>query len=118
MAMPFVWFDLTASKPDEVREFYGLLLGWTVAPEDNAGPYRGWILDGDQPRAAVVKTDGEPAGRWVPYVQVDDLDVAADKAVALGATFVQGKTEGPAGTAITVADPGGAHLALWIPRAS
>jgi predicted enzyme related to lactoylglutathione lyase len=50
-----------------------------------------------------------------PYVQVEDLDVAVDKAVSLGATVVAGKADGPAGTAVTIADPGGALVALWTP---
>jgi predicted enzyme related to lactoylglutathione lyase len=36
-----------------------------------------------------------------------------DKATSLGATVIAGKTDGPAGTAVTTADPGGALVALW-----
>lgn len=39
------------------------------------------------------------------------------KAVELGATVVQDKATGPAGTAVTVADPGGALVALFTPAA-
>jgi predicted enzyme related to lactoylglutathione lyase len=117
MGSPFVWYDVTATaeRSDTVREFYGTLLGWTIAPDANPGPYSGWITDGDQPWASVIEANGATAGRWVPYVQVDDLDVAVDKATALGATVVAGKTDGPAGTAVTIADPGGALVALWTP---
>jgi predicted enzyme related to lactoylglutathione lyase len=38
-----------------------------------------------------------------------------DKATSLGATVVAGKSDGPAGTAVTIADPGGAVVALWTP---
>jgi len=118
MASKFVWFDVAARKPDAVREFYGALFDWPIGPDSNPGPYNGWIMDGEQPWAAVVEADDSTAGRWVPYVQVDDLDAATDKATALGATVVQGKTDGPAGTAVTIADPGGAIIALWVPSAS
>jgi hypothetical protein len=50
-----------------------------------------------------------------------------DKATSLGATVIAGKTDGPAGTAVTTdgpagtavttADPGGALVALWTPFA-
>jgi uncharacterized protein len=117
MGSPFVWYDVTATaeRADTVREFYGTLLGWTIGPDANPGPYNGWIMDGEQPWASVIEAGDATAGRWVPYVQVDDLDVAVDKATALGATVVAGKTDGPAGTAVTIADPGGALVALWTP---
>jgi predicted enzyme related to lactoylglutathione lyase len=53
------------------------------------------------------------AGRWVPYVQVDDLDSAVDNAISNGGTMVHPASEGPAGTSVTIADPGGALLALF-----
>ena len=117
MGAPFVWYDVTATPghADAVREFYATLLGWTIAPDTNPGPYNGWITDGDQPWASVIEASDATAGRWVPYVRVDDLDVAVDKATSLGATVVAGKAEGPAGTAVTIADPAGAVVALWTP---
>ena len=117
MGAPFVWYDVTASadKADTTREFYGSLLGWTIGPDTNPGPYNGWIMDGEQPWASVIEASDATAGRWIPYIQVEDLDVAVDKATSLGATVVAGKADGPAGTAITIADPGGALVALWTP---
>ena len=115
MGSKFVWYDVAAREPDAVREFYAALLGWPIGPDPNPGPYNGWIMDGEQPWAAVVQADDATAGRWVPYVQVDDLDAAVTKAKALGARIVQDKTDGPAGTAVTIADPGGALVALWVP---
>lgn len=117
MGSPFVWYDIAATPgdADTVRQFYGTLLGWTIGPDTNPGRYNGWITDGDQPWASVVEADDATAGRWVPYVQVEDLDVAVDKAVSLGAAVVADKADGPAGTAVTIADPGGALVALWTP---
>ena len=48
---------------------------------------------------------------------VDDLDVAAKQAVALGGGVVRDKTVGPTGTSIVVTDPGGAAVALFTPAA-
>jgi uncharacterized protein len=75
-----------------------------------------WITDGQQPWAGIVHADAA-AGRWLPYVVVEDLDEAAKRAVVLGATVVADATAGPAGTSVTIADPGGAHLALFKPHA-
>ena len=81
-----------------------------------AGDYHGWITDGEQPWAAILPAGAMPAGRWVPYVMVDDLDAAAKQAVALGGTVLRDKTVGPGGTSVTVADPSGAIIALFTPR--
>jgi predicted enzyme related to lactoylglutathione lyase len=88
-------------------------IGWTVGP--GAGGYEGWITAGSQPWAGITPAGPAPAGRWIPYVVVEDLDAAAEQAVALGGRVVQAKTAGPAGTSVTVADPGGALVALFIP---
>jgi predicted enzyme related to lactoylglutathione lyase len=72
-------------------------------------------LRGSRPGASLFAPPDATAGSWVPYVQVDDLDTAVDKATSLGATVVAGKADGPAGTAVVVADPGGALVALWTP---
>ncbi|MEW5989968.1 MAG: VOC family protein [Chloroflexota bacterium] len=115
MESRFVWYDLTARQPDAVREFYARMFDWQIAPDSNPGPYNGWIMDGDRPWAAVVEANDATAGRWLPYVQVDDLDAAVARAIGLGGSVVQDKTDGPAGTAVTMADPGGALVALWVP---
>ena len=47
---------------------------------------------------------------------VEDLDEAAKRAVALGATVIAGPADGP-GASVTIADPGGARLALFKPHA-
>jgi hypothetical protein len=48
---------------------------------------------------------------------VEDLDEAAKRAVSLGATVIAGPADGPAGTSVTIADPGGAQFALFKPHA-
>lgn len=117
MGDAFIWFDVAAKDTEAVRSFYSDLLGWQIHAESQAGPYKAWIMDGERPWAGVVDADDATAGRWLPYVQVDDLDAATAKALSLGATVVAERTEGPAGTAVTIADPGGALIALWVPRA-
>ncbi|MEH1128011.1 VOC family protein [Micromonospora sp. CPCC 206061] len=117
MSAHFVWFDVTADDADRAREFYTSLFGWSAG--DGAGGYSTWFSDGGQPWAGVAPAErAVPAGRWVPYVVVDDLDAATKRAVALGATVVAEATQGPGGTSVTITDPAGAHLALFVPRSS
>lgn len=117
MSAPFVWYDLTASPAaaDRAREFYAKLFGWPIAPDSNPGPYNGLMMDGQQPWAAVVEATDASAGHWVPYVKVDDLGQASASATSLGGTVVAEATDGPAGTAVLIADPAGALVALWVP---
>jgi predicted enzyme related to lactoylglutathione lyase len=115
MGAPFVWFDLTAAGDGDgtVGEFYRGLFGWTVGP--GAGDYQRWFTEGGQPWAGVVAAGPVPAGRWVPYVVVDDLDAATKRAVALGGRVVRDRTAGPAGASVLVADPNDGLVALFVP---
>jgi predicted enzyme related to lactoylglutathione lyase len=116
MGAPFVWFDLTTSGDgNSVRDFYTQLFGWTVRP--GMGDYQGFVTDGEEPWAGILPADAASAGRWIPYVVVEDLDAAAKQAVALGGSIVRDKTVGPAGASIVVTDPGGAAVALFTPAA-
>ena len=113
-----MWFDVFAAddEVEAVSDFYRAVFEGPLAPNPgDDSPYKTWMMNGDQPWAAVVRVDEQHAGRWVPYVHVDDLDAAVDAATAAGGTIVIPKTDGPAGPAVTVADPAGALVALWVP---
>jgi predicted enzyme related to lactoylglutathione lyase len=113
-----MWFDLSAADTEAAREFYSALSGWAVAPAGNAGPYQTWITDGKQPWAGIVQAGTAAGAGWLPHVAVEDLDGAAKRAVSLGATVIAGPADGLAGTSVTIADPGGAQLALFKPHPS
>lgn len=115
MGAPFVWFDLAAADSEKARDFYEQLFGWTFGP--GAGDYRAWMSDGEQPWAGIVPAGSVPAGRWVPYVPVDDLDTATKRARELGGSVVREATSGPAGTSVIVTDPDGTLVALFRPAA-
>jgi predicted enzyme related to lactoylglutathione lyase len=112
MSAPFVWFDLTTDESD----FYTGLFGWQIGP--GMGDYRGFVTDGGQPWAGLAPAADGTAGRWVPYVVVEDLDAAAKRATELRGTVIRDRTTGPAGTSVLVADPGGAVIALFTPAAA
>ena len=118
----FMWFDVNASddQVDAVTDFYRAVFDGPIAPGEGDGPYRSWMISGDKPWSAVVRAEAnDPAvGRWVPYVHVDDLEVATKAAVSAGGTVVRKATDGPAGRAVTIADPSGALVALWVPSAT
>jgi uncharacterized protein len=111
MPNPFVWFDLRATRRDAAARFYSELLDWDVGDD-------GGMSAGGDPWGAVTEEPAAATGYWLPYIQVEDVDEAARRAVALGADVVQEKTAGPAGFFVTIADPTGARVALWEPPAS
>jgi uncharacterized protein len=114
-AAPFIFFDLRTPDVSRSRAFYRDLAGLTVddVPAGSA-------------TIPMFTTDGEvwggltelPPGdsrlpQWIPYLPVDDVDDARERAIALGATVVRERTDLPAGSVVVIADPGGATVALW-----
>jgi hypothetical protein len=56
---------------------------------------------------------GAPSS-WLPYVLVNDIEAATEKARALGASIVEDITEIPGmGWMSIIRDPTGAALGLW-----
>jgi uncharacterized protein len=117
MTPQFMWFDLLATDPDAARVFYMELFGWQISPDDGKTQYTSWITTNEGPWAGIVANDTDrPTGAWVPYVVVNDLAKASDRAKSLEANVIQDATEGPGGTSVLLADPNGALLAVFVPR--
>ena len=114
MTDPFVWFDLRTKDAAASRAFYEQLLGWDVT-DVPVGNDKVPMVGGEQPWASIVSEGGDRLG-WFPYVQVEDLDAATEKARRLGGTVLQSSAEGPAGTYTPIREPGGAEFALFQPR--
>jgi predicted enzyme related to lactoylglutathione lyase len=114
MSAPFMWFDLVTADTGRAGKFYSELFDWNVA-DAGVGGYQAWITGEAQPWAGIVAATPGSAGGWLPYVVVDDLAGATARATSLGAKVVSEASDGPAGTSVTIADPGGAHLALFKP---
>jgi uncharacterized protein len=109
MTNPFVWFHNGSEKPEEAVKFYQELLGWKGS-ESAQGLS---VFSGATgPFAGVAAKEGASQG-WIPYVEVEDVNRATERATQLGGKVVQKRTRGPAGEFILVRDPGGATLALW-----
>ena len=109
MSQGFVWFHNGGGEKVEAQRFYEGLLGWR--PVEGPGGMTMLAREG-APFASLGAPQGGAAG-WVPYAQVDELDVATERAVTLGGAVLQPKTRGPAGEFVVMRDPGGATIALW-----
>ncbi len=110
MPAPFAWFDATSDDSDAATDFLTTFFGWEKIPAGGSTMLK--EPNGELPFAATVPS-GDAVQGWVPYMPVDDVDAATEKAIGLGAKLVRERTKGPAGYYTVVAIPGGPHLALW-----
>ena len=65
------------------------------------------------PGGGIFAMPGAPTA-WLPYIGVDDLKTATDKAASLGAKVIMREQEVPGhGWFSVLVDPTGANIALW-----
>jgi predicted enzyme related to lactoylglutathione lyase len=112
---PVVHLELHTGNLPRACAFYTRLFGWR-AERIHVGSASYLTLGlGNEIEGGVVELDSERT-LWLPYVEVDDLAEATDRALALGASVVLDAREGPAGWRSVVAAPAGAEIALWQPK--
>lgn len=114
----FVWHDLITDDIDAAREFYAGLFGWTFEETERpgGGPYT-LIRSGSRYVAGMVELadpDSETEySRWLGYLSVADVAVAAEQARAAGGIIErQPRQVGQVGQAAVIQDPQGAVLGL------
>jgi uncharacterized protein len=112
---PVVHLELHTGDLERACEFYALVCGWR--PERvRAGGRSYQALDaGDGVGAGVVECPTRHP-LWLPYVGVDDVRAATDRARELGAAVPLEPREGPTGWRSVVATPAGGELAFWQPK--
>jgi predicted enzyme related to lactoylglutathione lyase len=119
VANPFIHVELNSSDPVKARAFYGSLFDWKL--EDMPMPDGTYtMIDvGDGTGGGIMKHPmaGAPSV-WIPYVTVDDVNAATEKARALGGTVIRDVTEIPdMGWFSIVLDPTGAAFGIWKTKA-
>ena len=117
----FCWLDLAASDADSAKLFYRKLFGWTSHEQQaNGGSFiRLRLSDRDvgsiyQLRERLL--DHGMSSHWTPYVRVNDVKEAVQRAVVLGGTVIVDPflVSGIARIAL-VLDSVGALIGLWEP---
>ena len=95
--------------------FYARLLSWR--PELVAAGGRSYLAlgVGDRVGGGVVECE-TVRPLWLPYVQVEDVAGATERARRLGARVTLAPREGPAGWRSAIEAPAGGELALWQPK--
>jgi len=112
---PVVHLELHTGNLSRACAFYTQLFGWHAEKiAVDCGSYLALDL-GNGIEGGVVERDTERS-LWLPYVEVADVEEAAERACLLGASVTLEPREGPAGWRSVVAVPAGAEIALWQPK--
>ncbi len=115
----FCWLDLAASDVGRARSFYGELFGWTAQERPaNGGVFTCLSHDGAEVGSLYQLSRGHRArgvpSHWTPYVRVEDVDVMAQRAAALGGQTIVPPFEFPGVARVAlVSDNVGALFGLW-----
>jgi predicted enzyme related to lactoylglutathione lyase len=103
-----------ATDVAKAKSFYGKLLGWQLEDMQMGDMTYTMIKVGDGTGGGILKNPvpGMPS-MWVPYVDVDDLEAATEKARTLGAKVMREATDVGQGRFTIISDPNGTMLGLW-----
>ena len=112
---PVVHLELHTGDLVGASALYSELCGWLPElVETGAGRYLAFEF-GAALAAGMVET-GAHHPIWLPYVEVDRIEEATDRARRLGAAVAVEPREGPAGWRSVVSTPSGGELAFWQPK--
>jgi predicted enzyme related to lactoylglutathione lyase len=109
---PVVHLELHTANLARACAFYSELLGWRPERIEAAGrAYLALDLGGSLGGGVVECGTAHPL--WLPYVSVQAITGATDRAERLGASVLLEPREGPAGWRSVVAAPDGGEIAFW-----
>jgi uncharacterized protein len=114
----FVWYELLTTDVGAARAYYSHVAGWGARQAPTSGSDYRLFTAGDAPVAGLMKLseDARRTGvtpHWLGYVEVEDVDAAADHAKRLGGAVWVPPIDVPGVNRLSVvADPQMATLAL------
>ncbi|WP_232666755.1 VOC family protein [Pseudonocardia sp. TRM90224] len=95
--------------------FYDELLQWRTERIDvPRGPYHALAIGGPLDGGVVECGTAHPT--WLPYVEVEEIEVITERARRLGASVLRRPREGPAGWSSVLRSSVGGEIALWQPK--
>jgi predicted enzyme related to lactoylglutathione lyase len=113
------WNELLAADMPTAFPFYAKLFGWTKGEAHDMGPmgtYQIFTANGSV-GGMMTKPPFIPTPVWRYYINVDNIDTAADRVTSNGGTIVHGPQQVPGGIwIINAQDPQGAHFSLVGPK--
>ena len=112
----FSWHELATTDYQAAFAFYSALFGWEEIEALDMGPAGTYYMYGRNgvPLGGMYnKSEDQPGPAWLPYVQVEDVAVAAKRAEKEGGKVIVGPMEVPGGDLIIQGmDREGAMFAL------
>ncbi|MCE0537008.1 VOC family protein [Kineosporia rhizophila] len=113
-----IWFDLSSSDPERMRDFYAGVFGWTYEVSgDEFGNYVMFRHNGRDVAGLGAKQQPDQPDAWMIYLQTDDADATAVKVREAGGTVVMDPMDiADLGRFLIAADTSGALVAAWQPR--
>jgi predicted enzyme related to lactoylglutathione lyase len=110
-----VHLELHTHDLSGARAFYRQLLDWHTEQIDlSCGSYHALALGGDLDGGIVECGATHP--RWLPYVEVEEIEATTERGCRLGASVLLEPREGPAGWRSVLATSEGGEIALWQPK--
>jgi predicted enzyme related to lactoylglutathione lyase len=111
-SQPVVHLELHTPDREAAARFYADLCRWAAARvETRAGTYEALDLGRDV-SGGIIQCP-TPRSLWLPYVQVEQIGTATERARELGARVMLEPREGPAGWRSVVSTPAAGEVALW-----
>lgn len=119
-----VWHDLFTANIHVSMSFHERVAGWHYVTEHSpdfawGGGEKDYVLAcaGDEAGAGFIEQHEMHECGWIPYVEVDDVDSAADRAAELGGTVVTAPFDVPGvGRNCLLRDPAGAVIGICFSR--
>ena len=119
----FCWIDLAASDAAEAKAFYRRLFGWKAVEQHANGGIFTRLCSLDRDVGSLYQMEARLARKvpshWTPYVRVEDVELAAQRASELGGQVLVRPfvVSGVARIAL-IMDSVGAQVGLWQPSDS
>ena len=114
-ASTLVHLELHTADERGATEFYARLCGWR-AERVACGPSSYLALELGEGVGGGIVECATSSPLWLPYVEVDEIHAATERARGLGASILLEPREGPGGWRSVVSAPAGGELALWQPK--
>jgi len=113
MAQPFVFLELSTPDASKAKAFYQDLFGWSFEQSQPGGSDYSIFRPDIGAAGAIYSAPGAPTS-WLPYINVEDIQVSTERAQALGAKLIRGVQEIPGhGWTSILTDPWGAPVAFF-----
>src|ERR1017187_2378596 len=119
MPSPFIYCQLSTNDYAGAKHFYAELFGWRIDSSSPPAPEYTELYVTGEPKPVAGIMPASPAGassRWIPVIEVSDVDVAAQRAQDLGGTLAVPPVDIPGkGRHCVIVDLTEASVALFKP---